>query len=99
MTIYNNSATLRKINVTYNSFLEYYHDIHSGRKLEWLYHLGHGEIVVHCYDKPYRVYSSTFQMGVLHQFNAADAIPVSDIAKGIAIRSVLRTTGCYLYVD
>jgi cullin 1 len=74
-----------------NSFLEYYHDIHSGRKLEWLYHLGHGEIVVHCYDKPYRVYSSTFQMGVLHQFNAADAIAVSDIAKGIAIRYAEQT--------
>ncbi|CAN0309324.1 unnamed protein product, partial [Ectocarpus fasciculatus] len=41
--------------------------VHSGRKLEWLYHLGHGEMVTHCFDKTYRIYSSTFQMGLLHQ--------------------------------
>ncbi|KAG5180870.1 Cullin [Tribonema minus] len=66
-------------------FLEFYNEVHSRRKLEWLYHLGHGEMSARCFDKPYRVYSSTFQMGVLYQFNARDAIGVSDIAKGIAI--------------
>ncbi|CAN0484577.1 unnamed protein product, partial [Scytosiphon promiscuus] len=41
--------------------------VHSGRKLEWLYHLGHGEMVTHCFQKTYRIYSSTFQMGLVHQ--------------------------------
>lgn len=41
--------------------------MHSGRKLEWLYHLGHGEMVTHCFQRTYRIYSSTFQMGLLHQ--------------------------------
>ncbi|CAN0267966.1 unnamed protein product, partial [Discosporangium mesarthrocarpum] len=49
------------------NFLDFYNEAHSGRKLEWLYHLGHGEMVAHCFDKVYRIYSSTFQMGLLHQ--------------------------------
>lgn len=48
--------------------------VHSGRKLEWLYHLGHGEMVTHCFDKTYRIYSSTFQMGLLHQVNINTAL-------------------------
>jgi DNA-binding transcriptional ArsR family regulator len=67
------------------SFLEFYNEAHSGRKLEWLYHLGHGELVVHGLDRQYRIYSSTFQMGILHQFNASESLTVANVAKGITI--------------
>ncbi|CAN0018727.1 unnamed protein product, partial [Hapterophycus canaliculatus] len=67
------------------SFLDFYGEVHSGRKLEWLYHLGHGEMVTYCFDKTYRIYSSTFQMGILHQFNDSTEISVSELACGINV--------------
>ncbi|CAM9125978.1 unnamed protein product [Chrysoparadoxa australica] len=68
-----------------DSFLEFYSEAHSGRRLEWLYHLGHGEMVTHCFDKRYQVYSSTFQMGILHQFNNCESLTVSEISTCISI--------------
>ncbi|CAN0307610.1 unnamed protein product [Ascophyllum nodosum] len=69
------------------SFLDFYGEVHSGRKLEWLYHLGHGEMVTHCFERTYRIYSSTFQIGLLHQFNDREEIAVSDLACGINVSS------------
>ncbi len=38
---------------------QYYSESHSGRKLEWLFHLGHGEMYTHGFDKTYCIHSST----------------------------------------
>ncbi len=38
---------------------QYYSESHSGRRLEWLFHLGHGEIYTHGFDKTYCIHSST----------------------------------------
>ncbi|CAN0179461.1 unnamed protein product [Ectocarpus sp. 12 AP-2014] len=42
-------------------------------------------MVTHCFDKTYRIYSSTFQMGLLHQFNDSTEIAVSELARGINV--------------
>ncbi|KAG7173036.1 Cullin-1-like [Homarus americanus] len=52
-------------------FTTFYSSQHSGRKLNWLFHLSKGEIVTNCFKNRYTLQASTFQMAVLLQFNNA----------------------------
>ncbi|XP_064086820.1 cullin-1-like isoform X4 [Macrobrachium nipponense] len=64
-------------------FTTFYSSQHSGRKLNWLFHLSKGEIVTNCFKNSlksaghdvtaltYTLQASTFQMAVLLQFNNA----------------------------
>ncbi len=38
---------------------QFYSESHSGRRLEWLFHLGHGEMYARGFDKTYCIHSST----------------------------------------
>ncbi|XP_075165056.1 cullin 1 [Haematobia irritans] len=50
-------------------FNTFYAARHSGRKLNWLYHMCKGELVTNCFRSKYTLQASTFQMAVLLQFN------------------------------
>merc|ERR1712150_334189 len=55
-----------------NKFTGFYSQQHSGRKLNWLYQLGKGDIVTSYLKNKYTLPASTFQMAVLLQYNEAD---------------------------
>jgi len=50
-------------------FTTFYNKQHSGRKLNWLYHMCKGELVTHCFKHTYTITASTFQMSILLAFN------------------------------
>ncbi|XP_046988438.1 cullin-1-like [Schistocerca americana] len=50
-------------------FTQFYTTQHSGRKLIWMHSLSRGELVTNCFSMRYTLQTSTFQMGVLLQFN------------------------------
>merc|ERR1712156_707813 len=53
-------------------FTCFYGGQHSGRKLNWLYHMSKGELTTNCFKNKYTLQASTFQMAVLLQFNDCD---------------------------
>merc|ERR1712004_520118 len=53
-------------------FTNFYGGQHSGRKLNWLYHMSKGELTTNCFRNKYTLQASTFQMAVLLQFNDCD---------------------------
>ncbi|XP_046357436.1 cullin-1-like [Haliotis cracherodii] len=54
---------------SFQRFTSFYSSQHSGRKLNWLYHMSKGEIVTNCFKNRYTLQASTFQMAVLLQYN------------------------------
>lgn len=52
------------------SFNSFYVNLHSGRKLNWVYGLCKGELATnYCFESNYILQANTFQMAVLLQFN------------------------------
>lgn len=58
---------------TYERFQRFYTNVHAGRKLNWLFHLGRADVVAHCIKPvgktPYVLMASVYQASVLLQFN------------------------------
>ncbi|KAI8912953.1 Cullin [Powellomyces hirtus] len=83
------NATTTKFNIpddllkTYEKFQSFYQHKFSGRKLNWLFHLGRAEIRANFVKQngkiPYTFLTSTFQMGVLLQFNAAPSYTFAEL--------------------
>merc|ERR1712012_1301806 len=69
-----------------NSFTAFYGGQHSGRKLNWLYHMSKGELVTNCFKNKYTLQASTFQMSVLLAFNEADSWMVEALAEATKIK-------------
>lgn len=72
------------ITETYTRFQKFYDQKHSGRKLNWLWHLCKGELKAsYCkFSKvPYTFQVSTYQMAILLLFNDALTISYEDIEK------------------
>merc|ERR1712038_2002480 len=67
-------------------FTAFYGGQHSGRKLNWLYHMSKGELVTNCFRNRYTLQASTFQMAVLLQFNGADQWTMSQLAESTQIK-------------
>merc|ERR1711994_296848 len=67
-------------------FTAFYSGQHSGRKLNWLYHMSKGELVTNCFKNKYTVQASTFQMSVLLAFNEADSWTVGALAEATKIK-------------
>ncbi|TKA80670.1 hypothetical protein B0A49_00811 [Cryomyces minteri] len=67
---------------TYETFAQFYHTKHQGRKLSWLWHLCKGEIRAN-YVKmgkiPYTFQVSTYQMAILMLFNEATSVTYDEI--------------------
>merc|ERR1712156_288530 len=69
-----------------NRFTAFYGGQHSGRKLNWLFHMSKGELVTNCFKNKYTLQASTFQMSVLLAFNEADSWTVGDLTKHTNIK-------------
>jgi len=69
-----------------NRFTAFYGGQHSGRKLNWLYHMSKGELVTNCFKNKYTLQASTFQMSVLLAFNEADSWTVGGLADATKIK-------------
>merc|ERR1711970_1445479 len=67
-------------------FTAFYGGQHSGRKLNWLFHMSKGELVTNCFKNKYTLQASTFQMSVLLAFNEADSWTVSKLAEATEIK-------------
>merc|ERR1712079_888002 len=67
-------------------FTAFYSGQHSGRKLNWLYHMSKGELVTNCFKNKYTLQASTFQMSVLLAFNEADSWTVGALAEATKIK-------------
>jgi cullin 1 len=61
-------------------FAYFYSAQHSGRKLNWLYHMCKAELVTNCFKNKYTLQASTFQASVLLAFNEADSWTVARLA-------------------
>lgn len=75
-THFNLPAELEK---SYQRFTNFYSSQHSGRKLQWVYHMSKGEIVTNCFKNRYTLQASTFQMGILLMFNNEISFTVRQI--------------------
>ena len=67
-------------------FTAFYGGQHSGRKLNWLYHMSKGELVTNCFKNRYTLQASTFQMAVLLQFNSSDKWSISQLIESTQIK-------------
>jgi len=67
-------------------FTAFYSGQHSGRKLNWLFHMSKGELVTNCFKNKYTLQASTFQMSVLLAFNEADSWTVGALAEATEIK-------------
>ncbi|KAF2747876.1 Cullin-domain-containing protein [Sporormia fimetaria CBS 119925] len=71
---------------TYNRFIFFYNQKHSGRKLTWLWHLCKGEMRMNCAKMPNSKVSptlqvSTFQMAVLLLFNDSETVSYDEMVE------------------
>jgi len=67
-------------------FTGFYGGQHSGRKLNWLYHMSKGELTTNCFKNKYTLQASTFQMAVLLRYNEADRWTVGDLTRHTNIK-------------
>lgn len=67
-------------------FNNFYATRHSGRKLNWLYHMCKGELVTNCFKNKYTLQASTFQMAVLLQFNDQVKFTVQQLGENTQIQ-------------
>merc|ERR1712142_1461252 len=67
-------------------FAAFYGGQHSGRKLNWLYHMSKGELVTNCFIHRYTLQASTFQMAVLLQYNESDQWTLQQLLESTQIR-------------
>merc|ERR1719431_1478764 len=72
-------------------FTAFYGGQHSGRKLNWLFHMSKGELVTNCFKNKYTLQASTFQMSVLLAFNEADSWTVGKLAEATQIKMDILT--------
>ncbi|XP_060075910.1 cullin-1-like [Ylistrum balloti] len=71
---------------SFQRFTCFYSNRHSGRKLNWLYHMSKGELVTHCFKNRYTLQASTFQIAVLLQFNTTDSMSVQQVQDSTQIK-------------
>jgi cullin 1 len=75
----------REIQRTHERFTKFYNDVHSGRKLTWLWHVSKNELRTTYLQQKYIFMTSAYQMAILTQFNENDSLSYKDIAEGTKI--------------
>merc|ERR1712038_1809804 len=76
----------KELETCINRFQGFYNKQHSGRKLNWLYSLSKGELVLHYVKNRYTLQASSYQMAVLLQFNESDELTMEQLAENTKIR-------------
>eukprot|EP00918_Siedleckia_nematoides_P023910 GHVU01051595.1.p1 GENE.GHVU01051595.1~~GHVU01051595.1.p1 ORF type:complete len:776 (+),score=76.19 GHVU01051595.1:206-2533(+) len=71
---------------SFQRFTQFYSGQHSGRKLNWLYHMSKGELITNCFKNRYSLQASTFQMAVLLQYNTGDTFTVQQLQESTQIK-------------
>ncbi|THD20564.1 Cullin-1 [Fasciola hepatica] len=69
----------------HNAFLSFYQEHHTGRKLNWCYHLSRGEVVTNYTKSRYTFQVSTYQMSVLMLYNSSLSYTLGTIQSQTAI--------------
>jgi len=87
-----NFATPKELSPAESLFVKFYQGQHSGRKLNWLHQLSKGEVKM-VFGRKYLLAASTYQMGVLLQFNQYDKMSFEELQMGTQLtESVLKLT-------
>ncbi|KAI0240880.1 Cullin-1 [Lamellibrachia satsuma] len=79
---------------SFQRFTTFYSSQHSGRKLNWLYHMSKGELVTNCFKNRYTLQASTFQMAVLLQYNHSPVFTVQQLEESTQIKTVSPLYNC-----
>jgi cullin 1 len=69
----------------YERFTLFYADRHQGRKLNWLIQLSKGELKTGYLSQEYTLTVSTFQMGILLQFNDQSSFTFAELLQGTSL--------------
>lgn len=75
----------REIAPLHERFTKFYNDVHSGRKLTWLWHVSKNELRTTYLSQKYIFMTSAYQMAILTQFNENDSLTYRDIQTGTKI--------------
>lgn len=75
----------REVQRTHERFSKFYNDVHSGRKLTWLWHVSKNELRTTYLPQKYIFMTSAYQMAILTQFNENDSLSYQDIADGTKV--------------
>lgn len=67
-------------------FTAFYSSQHSGRKLNWLYHMSKGELNTNCFKNRYTLQTSTFQMAILLQYNHSESLTIQQLEESIQLK-------------
>lgn len=70
---------------SYQLFTTFYSSQHTGRKLNWLFHMSKGELAANCFQHKHILQASTFQMSVLLQFNQSLSFTVQQLQENTQI--------------
>ncbi|KAL5011148.1 hypothetical protein ScPMuIL_013453 [Solemya velum] len=71
---------------SFQRFTAFYSNMHSGRKLNWLYNMSKGELVTNCFKNRYTLQASTFQMAVLLQYNTGETFTVQQLQESTRVK-------------
>ncbi|ORX37122.1 putative ubiquitin-protein ligase [Kockovaella imperatae] len=86
-----NYAVPREIQSTYDAFTKYHSEVHSGRKLTWLWHVMKAELRTTYLPQKYIFMTNAYQMAILCQFNENDSLSLQDLLSGTQLQeSVLN---------
>ncbi|CAH1774938.1 unnamed protein product [Owenia fusiformis] len=71
---------------SFQRFTVFYSSQHSGRKLNWLYHMSKGEVVTNCFKNRYTLQASTFQMAVLLMYNQSTSYTYQQLQESTQVK-------------
>lgn len=70
---------------TYDRFQKYYQTKHSGRKLTWLWNYSKNELRTNYLNQKYILMTSSYQMGILLQYNSNDTLSLTELTTATSI--------------
>ncbi|KAL1405840.1 ubiquitin ligase (cullin) of SCF [Vanrija albida] len=78
-------AVPRQLEPVYERFTKFYNDVHSGRKLTWLWHVSKNELRTTYLSQKYIFMTSAYQTAILTLFNENDSLTFKEIQTGTQI--------------
>ncbi|KAL9931681.1 hypothetical protein V8E36_009467 [Tilletia maclaganii] len=70
---------------SYKRFEGFYGNQHSGRKLQWVWHLSRNDVRTSGFNQRYVFQTSTFQAAILLQFNTSEALTFDELQKATGL--------------